>query len=280
MRYPLISRHADVRRGAVLAAMDMERFEHAIALRNAGRVEEALRELAMLTELTPESEGKATLLVNQSTCLISLGRIQEARRQLSSARHIAPKTQIQLYLEFEDAGLCSHEGKWDKALAILDSLQQKHGDLLLMTEHRELYEQVQVIRGGALVALARFREARTILEECLRFHLGADDDRHVLANLGACYKNLGEKALGKQALLEALQKGVQGSDAVSAHYYLGTIYSAEKAHAKALMEFEWCLAHVEGGQIPKRHICEWLASTARTLGMREDAEHYEKLTKE
>jgi tetratricopeptide (TPR) repeat protein len=101
----------------------------------------------------------------------------------------------------------------------------------------------------------------------------------VLYNLGVCYENLGERERGKQTLREALQKGLQGSDAVSSHYYLGTIYSAEKAYAKALMEFEWCLAHMEEGQIPKRHICGWLASTARTLGMREDADRYEKLAK-
>jgi RHS repeat-associated protein len=265
--------------GGNLRAMDTQRFEHAIASRDAGRVEEALRELAALTESTPEPEGKATLLANQSTCLIILGRLQEARRQLSLARRVAPRTQIHLYLDFEDAGLCTHEGKWHEALAILDRLQREYGELLLTTDHRELYEQVQIVRGGALRALARFREARTVLEECLRFHLSAKDERHVLYNLGLCYGDLGESERAKQALLEALQKGLQGSDAVSSHYYLGTIYSAEKAYAKALMEFEWCLAHVEEGQIAKKHICEWLASTAQSLGMKGDAERYERLAK-
>jgi tetratricopeptide (TPR) repeat protein len=111
----------------------------------------------------------------------------------------------------------------------------------------------------------------------LRFQLSGDDEQHLLYNLGVCYENLGERERGKEALLGALKKGLKGSDAVSAHYYLGTIYSDERAYAKALMEYEWCLAHVEEGQIPKKHICEWLAGTARTLGMTEDAERYERL---
>lgn len=45
------------------------------------------------------------------------------------------------------------------------------------------------------------------------------------------------------------------------------------------MEFEWCLAHVEEGQIPKQHIFRWLAGTLRALGKNQDAERYEKLAK-
>lgn len=277
MSVSFFSTDADVRRGVYITAMDTGRFQHAIALRDAGRVEEALHELATLTESTPEPEEKATLLANESTCLVILGRHEEARRQLNLARLIAPRTQIHLYLDFGDAGLHSDEGEWDEALEILDHLQKDYKELLLLAEHRGLSERIQLFRGTALRALARFREARTVLEPCLRFHLSRDDERQVLYNLGVCYENLGERERGKQALVDALQKGLQGSDAVSAHYYLGTTYSAEKAYAKALMQFEWCLAHVEEGQIPKQHICEWLASTARTLGMRDDAGRYDRL---
>jgi tetratricopeptide (TPR) repeat protein len=146
-------------------------------------------------------------------------------------------------------------------------------------DHRDVYHQIQIRRGSLLVGLGRFREARAVLGECLSFPLDANDERHVLYSLGASYANLAESERAKEALGQALRRGLQGSDAVSAHYYLGTIYSTEKAYAEALVEFEWCLARVEEGQIPKQHICQWLASTARTLGMREDADRYEKLAK-
>jgi tetratricopeptide (TPR) repeat protein len=259
--------------------MDMERFQQAIALRDGGRVEEALRELAALTDSTPDPEEKASILGNQCTCLTILGRYEEARQRLALARRVAPRTQMHLYLDFAEAYLLSQEGKWDKSLESLERLQRGYSALFQTPEHRGLYEQVQILRGGVLRVLTRFREARTVLEECLRYCLSEGDERYVIYNLGVCYQNLGERALSKQSLVTALRKGLQGHDAVSAHYCLGTIYSAEKAYAKALLEFEWCLAHVEEGQIPEAHICEWLASTARTLGMEEDAERYARLVK-
>jgi tetratricopeptide (TPR) repeat protein len=106
------------------------------------------------------------------------------------------------------------------------------------------------------------------------------DQSHVLYNLGDCYTNLGENERAKKTLGEALQSGLQGSDAVSAHYDLGAIYSGEKAYAKALLEFEWCLAHLEEGQMPRSNICEWLASTAYSLGMTDEYERYRRLAKE
>jgi tetratricopeptide (TPR) repeat protein len=131
--------------------MDTERFEHAIALRDAGRVAEALQVLVALTETTSDPEEKASLLGNQTTCLLILGRYQDARKRLASARRIAPKTQAHLYLDFEDANLSSHEGSWDKALHILERLQRNYGQLLLTAEHHELYEQVRIEEKGCQV---------------------------------------------------------------------------------------------------------------------------------
>jgi tetratricopeptide (TPR) repeat protein len=263
--------------GDNVAVMDTQRFEHAIALRDAGRVEEALSEFTAISESTPDPEDKASLLGNECTCLTVLGRLREARERLSRALRIAPRTHTLLYLYYEDAGLLTHEGNWAKALRSLEDLLKYFPDLLRMTQHRGLYEQIQILRGSALVALGRYGEARAALEECQTFSLGVSDRHFVLYNLGRSYMNLGEKERAKKVLGEALQSGLQGSDAVSAHFGLGTIHAGEQAYAKAMMEFEWCLAHVEEGQMPKHNICEWLASTARALGMKEDAERYERL---
>ncbi len=260
--------------------MDSQRFDHAISLRDAGHFEESLQELAALTESTIDPEEKASLLANESTCLTILGRLREARERLSEAFRVAPRTQLLLYLEFENAGLLTHEGRWDEALETLDCLRGEYSDLLATPKYRELYEQIQIVRGTALVSLARFQDARTTLEECLLFPLTVTDQSHVLYNLGLCNMKLGEKERAKKALGEALRSGLKASDAVPAHYDLGVIFYGEKAYAKAMMEFEWCLAHVEEGQMPKNHICEWLASTAYSLGMMDEYERYRKLAKE
>ncbi|MBZ5546004.1 MAG: hypothetical protein LAO07_20440, partial [Acidobacteriia bacterium] len=95
-------------------AMDTQRFEHAIALRDAGRVEEALRELASLTEVCTDPEERASLLLNEARCYRSLGRLAEAKERLSRARRIASRTHLLLYLEHERAILLWHEGDRDK----------------------------------------------------------------------------------------------------------------------------------------------------------------------
>jgi len=257
--------------------MDTEAFNRAIALRDAGKVKEALREFVALAEATVDLEEKAALLGNQCTCLTILGLYQEARKQLTLALSIAPKTQCLLYHQYVDAALSGHEGQWSRTLQLVERLLEEYGELLLQPEHRRLYQDVQVLRGATLVAHSRFREARTVLEECLRLNLNAQDEREVLSSLGTCYINLGEKGRAKEMLLKALEKGLGGGNAVSAHYHLGTIYFAETAYAKAWMEFEWCLAHVKEGLVSSEHLCGWLAATANNLGMKEEADRYRKL---
>jgi tetratricopeptide (TPR) repeat protein len=259
--------------------MDTERFNSAIALRDAGRVEEALQELASLVESTGDPEEKASLVLNEATCLTILGRYAEARDRQREAIQISPAVEILASADFGEAGIRALEGKGAEALDKFNRFLREYATLLARPEHRDLYYQTQMSRGALLVGPGRFQEARALLEECLSFPLAARDRGFVLYNLGACYTNLGQRDAAKAVLLEALQMGLQRSDAVSAHYYLGTIYSAERAYAKALIEFEWCLAHVEEGQVPRKHICGWLASTARTLGMKEDAQRYESLAK-
>jgi tetratricopeptide (TPR) repeat protein len=259
--------------------MDIQRFNHAMTLRDAGKTKEALQELVELEQLTPDMEERATILGNQINCLSILGRRDEAVQVLVLARRIAPKTQIHLYLDLQEAGLLLHAGEPGKALKILDDLERHYKAILAAPEHENLNMRTHICRGAVLEALGRYREACLAFEDSLRLHLSADDEQRVLYNLGLCCRTLGEEHRAKQALQGAIENGLQGNNAVSAHYLLGTIYSAEKAYAKALLEFEWCLAHVEEGRIPKKHICEWLVSTTKTLGMKEPAGKYERLAK-
>ena len=257
--------------------MDTEAFNHAIALRDAGKVEEAIEQLTLLARSTPDPQEKASLLLNEATCLAILGRYEEARERDREAVRISPTPEIRASADFDEAAFYLDHDQCGKALRLFDRLMKRYKAVLALPGLHDLNERIQVFRGLALVSLSRFREARTVLEECLRFDLTADDERAVLSRLGTCYKNVGDNDRAKRALLEALDKGVHGPEAVYAHYHLGTIYFAEKAYAKALMELEWCLAHVEEGKIPKKHICEWLRSTTSRLGMKEEAQRYDKL---
>ncbi len=65
--------------------MDTERFNHAIALRESGKVEAAHHELLALSEAASDAEEKASLLANQARCSLLLGRLEEARSAIDLA---------------------------------------------------------------------------------------------------------------------------------------------------------------------------------------------------
>ncbi len=50
--------------------------------------------------------------------------------------------------------------------------------------------------------------------------------------------------------------------------------------AKALQEFEWCVPHADEANIPKQNLYGWLAKVSDDLGLKADAERYDKLAKE
>lgn len=263
-----------------LSEMDTQRFEHAVELRDSGHLTEALREFASLAESATDPGEKASLLANQEKCQLHLGHMKEARDLISQALKIVPRTHVLLYIYFEDAVLCWHEGRREEALRILESLKEHHLETLLRPEHYELYQQIQTTCGVLLTELARLREARQVLEECLTFDLKLEDRGDILHNLGVCYLKIGEPDQAKGKFLETLKSGALGAYIASTHYYLGIIYSREGASAKALQEFELCLDHADEGQIPKQNIYSWLAAVSHDLGLKSDAERYERLSKE
>ncbi len=259
--------------------MDTQRFEHAIALRDSGRVEEALAELTALIRVTRDPEEKASLFLNQARCYRLLERSSEGKQSLTSARRMAPKTQALLYIEFEDAVIRWHEGRQEESLKVLNRIQESYRQLLMSPEHRELYEQIVSSRGMLLTELRRHREAAKLLEESCSFDSRVIEKEAVLRDLGLCYLELGDRERAKGIFEECLREKEQGVYATAAHYYLGTIYFEQAAFAKAQLEFEACLPGCETARIPADHIYAYLARTARHLGLKDEAERYNKLAK-
>lgn len=259
--------------------MDLRALEKAVALRDSGRVQEAIRKFDELARSTEDLKEKASLLVNQARCYRLLKQFAEARRQLSFARRVAPETQLLAYVEFEEAVLHWHEGERSEALDVLDNLVSDERQLLMQTEHRELYEQVQSSRGMMLTELSRYGEATPLLEESRAFDSRVVEKEAVLRDLGLCYLESGDHRRAKAIFEECLRERSQGASATMAHYYLGTIFFEESAFAKAQLEFEACLPGTEEARIPTGHIYAYLARTARHLGMKREAERYQKLAK-
>jgi hypothetical protein len=260
-----------------LTGFDTERFKHAVELRDAGEVEEALREIAALAGSAPDPEAKATLLLNEARCYRLLGRLPEAKEHLVLARSIMPKTEGLLYLEEEDAMLRWHEGDRATALKILDGLHAEYGRYLVRGGHEDLYARIQSSRGMLLAELGRYSEAVPLLEQSLKSDWPTIDIEGLLHDLGLSYLQLGRHADARKVLERLLREGTRADLVADVHLYLGDAYFHEGAYAKAMMEFEWCVGHAGEHKIPTPYLYKWLAVTARHLGMKEEAERYDKL---
>jgi len=88
--------------------MDSRWLEKAVALQNAGRVQEALKEYHALAEATVDSIERAMVILNEVNCLSDLGQATDARARLNDARALLPETsEFRVHAEFADACLDS-----------------------------------------------------------------------------------------------------------------------------------------------------------------------------
>ena len=259
--------------------MDEQRFQHAIALSDSGRGEDAVRELHSLAEELrdgPDTE-RGLVLLNEAICLSRLGRpLEDAKGLLNEASALlGPDETMRALVDYTDASF--YMGYTDrnptKALEKFNRALRKHARILRDPRTRELlYGEIQLRRGLLLVELERYKEARPVLEEALTLDVEKDAAFHF--NLGSCYTELHEWNLAKQQLLQALEKGLPDDRVVRAHFYLGIVYFRTKAYGKALREFEFCEANISKSTMPLRVLYKWLALTCQSTGREENARKY------
>ncbi|HEU5411760.1 MAG TPA: tetratricopeptide repeat protein [Candidatus Acidoferrales bacterium] len=264
--------------------MDLERFQHAISLRDAGKLEESASELhSMYEELRGVSREEAGLmLLNEAVCLSKQGKpLEQCKTLLNQASELLGKDETKRALvDYTEASF--HMGYRDrdpvKALEKLDSVLRKHAEILRDRRTRELlYGEIQLRRGLLLVEFKRFQEARKILKEVLELDVGKDAAFYF--NLGRCHTELKEWDMATSQLLKALDMGLPEDSAVRTHFYLGTIYYQQGAHGKALQEFEFCEANLGRSTMPSRVLYKWLALTCQTIGRDENARRYSELVR-
>jgi len=205
--------------------------------------------------------------------------LEEAERRLSNAFEIAPQNELLLYLEHEKALLFWYRGKRERALSMVGRLISDYGSVLEAPEHRVLFEQVHTSRGMLLTELGRYREAVPALRQCLSFDSRSTEIEGVLYDLGLCLLQLGSSVEARDAFQRSLSDSPESHYAAMAHFYLGTIYFRQAAYARALLEFEACLARGRDGP-EQEYLYKWLAVTARSMGKTEDAQRYERLAGE
>jgi tetratricopeptide (TPR) repeat protein len=171
--------------------MDHERFMRAMELRDQGKEEDAVRELEALASVTPDPDDKASLELNQITCLARRGRLAEARQRW----HEAPRTLTNPpYVDFLDACLSVSERKTEEALQKFKAFPQNHSDIELIDPG--LYSDVQERLGLLLYGMRRFAESIDPLEKALTFAKSDANRRRICYYIGswlaATRRKLGE----------------------------------------------------------------------------------------
>jgi tetratricopeptide (TPR) repeat protein len=244
--------------------MDWDRYDHAVALREAGRPQEALIELRSLANTSADPEENAMVQMAIAHCCRACGNLGEARRALWDAYStLSTKSCAHLRVKFVEALIEEADGNWKKELDLLDEiLDKKHSRLVLEDENQDLKEEVYRHRGVALMGVGRHEEARSLLEAAI----SDDYEKEVtLYYLGQCYFVLGELKLAKLRIKEALSMGLQPVNELNAHYWLAVVHFRLGEYAWSKLEFEWCLAHLDQGTVARDDILKGLASTDKAM---------------
>ncbi|OLE92153.1 MAG: hypothetical protein AUF79_00030 [Crenarchaeota archaeon 13_1_20CM_2_51_8] len=265
--------------------MDLNRFQRAAKLQDAGQIAEALKEYQSLANAITDVGEKASVMLNEVNCLSQLGENEQARKRLSEVYNLLPEhSEMRVHAQFTEALLYKDEGKDEQALKRLNELLADHGKLLRTPSHEFLWREIQIRRGIVLSELGRSSEARPILEEALSFEELANADRGndrgtVLYYLARSYLDLGEFILAEEKYVDALKQDLPEGFQPLAHYELGLVYYQRKAFARAIQEFELAESKTDESCLSKRSIWEWLSVTCKHLGLNSEADRYEKLAK-
>ncbi len=257
--------------------MNWERYNDLIALRDSGRINEAIAELAILGDVETDRATKAVVLTEVASGMASLGRLSDARRKLNEAcALLGPEHEFYPRALFEVARLDMREENWKGALKKLDDISEKYSVVLQTEDHKDLFEEVQRRRGIALTKLKRFREARSLLKSV---SLAEYDRVATLCYLGVCDFELKEYDSAMQTFEELLSLDPSSIFRAYANYYRGTVLFQRGQLARAKSEFEECLACPDRGEIPEDSLLGWLVDASRGLNLDDEVARYLELQK-
>jgi len=230
-------------------------------LRDQGKEEDALRELEALANVTPDPDDKASLELNQITCLRRLGRLQEARQRLGAAMRTLTNPP---YADFIDACLSVSEGQIEEALQKLRAFLQNHIGMRLIDP--ELYSDAQERLGLLLYQMRRFPDAIGPLEQALTLTKDDAIRRRLCYYIGSSNFECGDFQAAEPRFAESLLLDRRDPLWAQAQYYLGHIYFKKGAYFKAQRAFGLCECFMDDSDTRlKEEVLSWLAATRHKL---------------
>lgn len=252
-------------------------YQEARNLFSSGRFQTAADCFKLLAFESNDSLEKANYLIEEAECYRQLGEFGKASTCVGAAKELANSDVIaSAQIAFFAATLLVTQGKRDEGLQAMSTILREYSNKLLAGEAgRELYQQIQMQRGFTLMHLARYKEARPLLEEVTSFQLPSECRTDVHCQLGRCYSELGLHSLAKAQFLLAQELGVSDEWASTYHYYFGYALYEVKDFTAAKRELLLCLQSGTDGP-PQSYVYKLLAATYRKLGEPEQARLYEE----
>jgi tetratricopeptide (TPR) repeat protein len=262
--------------------MDQDRFERAIALRNANCTLAALQEFSAMQEESTDANDRAALILNEARCYADIGRVVDAERTLARARDLAPDdVEARFNVDFLAACVAAQGGDYEQAVCQFQTLLEDYIGILQTQEYRDFYEDIQQRKAVCLIHLHRYGEALRILKEASSsfITLKTEDEQEVHLNLGTCYAGLHEDRLAKAEFLRAIEFGLRNSVEARARYNLGVASFLDGGFAQAKNQLEWILQTYRGEipNVPRKDVYHQLSRTYHYLGEKDNAERYRRL---
>jgi tetratricopeptide (TPR) repeat protein len=264
--------------------MNRAGFENAVALRDSGRIVDAIREFHRMAEESDNANEKAAILINEHECYCTLGRLKDASNVLVQIRglHLSNNV-VCLIVDYGEACMAIQTGELEQGFAKLNSVLHQHKEHLREAHFRYLYEGIQLRRAFVLTSLRKYNEAFPILKEVCFFEtLKAEDRQQVHLSLGICNSDLGRDDAAKAEFLRAIDFGLKNEIEAQARYRAAIIYFTDGAFGQAKIQLELILQSHQDKipDLPRRYVYEQLSRTCHYLGENENASRYAKLARD
>jgi len=253
--------------------------EQARDLLNQAKFQEASECFSLLAAQSADPLEKVSYLLEVADCYRRLGRLEEAMDCLATAKTFAVADALSYaQVEFVAATVLIEQDKHEHGLKKLTSILSEYSDQLEEGEGRELYQEIQMQRGISLMYLARYENARPILQESVSFGFSDKVISDLHCHLGRCDHELGLYREAKEQFEQCRALGVNDEWQSTYHYYFGYTLYELKDFAAARRELILCLQSGASGP-PQSYVYRLLAATCGKLGDREEARVYDKLAR-
>lgn len=217
----------------------MPSLQDALALRDAGRTDEALRELERICAVEPEITVKAHCLLNQAAILVARGDLLEAQSRLTSARALNPgDEESHVMIRFVEGCLSFAEGRFEEAMHVFEAILANYGERLANPENKSIFEDVQIRLANATVAAGDTRGAIELLERVVRYEVPPEQKSDLLCHLGTSYLQLKDYEKSKHAFESAFELGIPEKWRAYAPFYLGMCYCSTGEYLSAVKMLE------------------------------------------